>query len=213
MQNFADIVINNISRQQKQKEYSAKRTGYIVEDKFYDCLKSALCKREFYRTHDKDKAKENAEKLLKRYTGSKLDREQGTDAVYDDKIRIDFTTNFSNKDHVVNTRSTGITVYGMHNLLMGIRTGNNYGPNKYTKFEKPVVVLGVNMTPGEFKRHDDIITDNLTFQGEKILDLALAYYERYERSQTPNLNKLNATAKHIDSKETADPETKGPDVK
>lgn len=213
MRDFTDNIINKISERQKQKEYSVKRTGYIVEDKFFECLKSALCQLEFYSTHDKNKAKENAEQRLKRYTGSKLDKEQGTDAIYDNKVRIDFTINFNNKDHMVNTKDTGLTVYNHHNLLIGIRTGNNYGADNYTKFEKPVVVLGVNMTPGEFKKHDDIITSNLTFHGTKILNLALEHYEKYKNSQTPNRSKLNATAKHANNKENIDPKIKGPDVK
>lgn len=93
-------------------------------------------------------------KNIIKVTGTDLDIKQGTDIVYKTKsteIRMDATLNFDHKDNTPFMCETDLKLPGTdHNILLGIRLGNSH-KGRFNEFDKPVVVIGVNMDAEEFR--------------------------------------------------------------
>lgn len=113
---------------------------------------------------------------------TKLDIEQGTDlSIADDNIRIDITCNFSKKNNMPFYTESDIPAVNYHNLKFGIRIGNNY--KGYKDFEKPVVVIGIDLNNGsEYNNHMNPylqLCDNIKTHYQKILDMVFDVYDDY----------------------------------
>lgn len=93
-------------------------------------------------------------KNIIKVTGTDLDKKQGTDIVYKTRsteIRMDPTLNFDHKDNTPFMCETDLKLPGTdHNILLGIRLGNSH-KGRFNEFDKPVVVIGVNMDAEEFR--------------------------------------------------------------
>ena len=116
---------------------------------------------------------------VKDYTGDKLvDKCEGTDfkislrEMHDsvEYIRVDATLDFDNKDNMPFMYDTGIVALeypDKKNFKIGIRIGNTH--NRFTEFNEPVVVIGVDCTPEEYKNNENIIESNLSRNIGKII--------------------------------------------
>jgi hypothetical protein len=94
---------------------------------------------------------------------SDLDKFFGTDAIFDD-IRIDFTSDFSNKDHMKFVSKNSIkTRFG--NIMFGVRTGNNVA-----EFDEPVVVVGIDMFAGAMRTNMDAFFEAVQKNATEIMD-------------------------------------------
>lgn len=101
---------------------------------------------------------------------SKDDHEQGTDAMCGE-IRIDLTSNFTNKNYMPYIQDTGIPATRFTNFKIGIRHGNHHD-RSYHPFDEPVVVIGVDMTPREFYQNQDEIEVNVKEHAEELMTMA-----------------------------------------
>lgn len=121
-------------------------------------------------------------------TGTKLDKEQGTDFVCDDIMRIDVTTNISQKDNLVYKHHIETPYHAAcgQNFCLNIRRGNNYR-NQFHEFDQPVIVIGVDMPSKDFYANEDAIMENLHTYAKEIIDSAYDLHYAYEniRSQEP----------------------------
>lgn len=109
------------------------------------------------------------------HTGDRLDRYQGTDFEIDG-IRVDATCAFSEKDHMAKTNFEPIyTQYG--DLQFGIRLGNNY--KGFTSFEKPVVVVGMDLDNVYAKVWADAIGEAITKMAPMIISYIKECYEEF----------------------------------
>lgn len=136
-------------------------------------------------------------KKLESRIGSLTDKHEGTDFVLND-VRIDTTLQFSNKNFMPFIYETKIPATPHENFTMGIRIGNSH--NGYTEFPKPVVVIGLDMTPHEYDVWENVIEDNLTRYADDIIltitDVYLTYTSQEEEDRnglaipclTPNKN-------------------------
>ena len=115
-------------------------------------------------------------KKLESRIGSLTDKHEGTDFVLND-VRIDTTLQFSNKDFMPFIYETKIPATPYENFTMGIRIGNSH--NGYTEFPKPVVVIGLDMTPHEYKVWENVIEDNLTRYADDIIITITDVYLTY----------------------------------
>lgn len=122
---------------------------------------------------------------------TKEDTERGTDLImkgFDESnenayMRIDVTLDFSNKDNMPFIYDTGVSATPYETYKMGIRIGNTNEGHK--NFKDPVVVIGIDMLPHEFKKWQTRIIERLEAnQCNKLfylLDLARDAYEDYTK--------------------------------
>ena len=95
-----------------------------------------------------------------------IDVLEGTDAIIEG-IRVDFTTAFYAKDNMVAYESESIFIkYG--DIKFGIRTGNSH--HGFTKFDVPVVVVGLDCANSFYKTYVDQIHKTIESKMEEILD-------------------------------------------
>ena len=106
--------------------------------------------------------------------GTKMDTELGVDFILEDEIGADTTLNFENKDHMPLIRETNIPATLSQNFKLGLRTGNNY--KGYTEFEKPVIVVGLNMDAKTYDANDYDITVNIKKHGRELMDAIFNFY-------------------------------------
>ena len=95
--------------------------------------------------------------------GTDDDTLRGTDLIIDD-IRVDFTSNFSNKDHLTFTHESAIKTK-LGKVLFGIRTGNSR-----VDFEEPVVVVGVDCFGNVLNKELDGFFDDVQNHIKEIVD-------------------------------------------
>lgn len=99
--------------------------------------------------------------------GSDTDRCEGTDLFWD-MVRMDITSNFSGKDHVISLNKV-YTVYipyiGALDIRYGIRTGNSHH-----MFEVPVLVIGFDLDGGLLARFHDAVVGVLKKDWEQITE-------------------------------------------
>lgn len=105
-----------------------------------------------------------------------LDKKQGTDFLVGE-IRFDATLNFFNKDNMPLYSDTGVPAVNYKDFKLGIRHGNAY--KGHTDFETPVIVLGIDISPETYKRHWDVIIDNLKNNIQTIILKACDMLESY----------------------------------
>lgn len=143
-------------------------------------------------------------------TGTKLDKEEGTDFTTFDitdikaenkadtknykrmkmELRMDATLNFSNKKNMPFCYETEFPCTQFHNFQIGIRIGTTYQDENtkkyvYHEFEKPVIVIGIDADEGEYFQQYDIIQENLK---KYMPDLILAASDCYQDFITMNPN-------------------------
>lgn len=121
------------------KERNNKATGKKFEDEIAWYLRKGLGQ---------------SGKNLKR-ASEKDDKENGTDYVYltkDKVIPIDLTMDFTNKDNMYIIYNTGLNMSHGTYLNIGIRTGNSHKGG--TAFENPVIVVGLDILPYQYKQGD-----------------------------------------------------------
>lgn len=113
--------------------------------------------------------------------GTALDKEQGTDFVCDNIMHLDVTTNISQKDNLIYKHHIQTPYYAAcgQNFCMNIRRGNNYR-GRFNEFDKPVVVLGIDISPREFHANEDAIMENLNTHAKDIIDQAYDLYFTYD---------------------------------
>lgn len=110
----------------------------------------------------------------------RLDKEQGTDALLNvqdpkknDGERIDFTGDFSHKDHmIVSDKTYTINVRGEDIVLrFGVRTGNDHHD-----FERPVLVIGTTEIPNVYLR--ETFFEKFRDRVDDVMDTAMdAFYD------------------------------------
>lgn len=101
-------------------------------------------------------------------TGTKDDIFKGTDAIIYG-IRVDFTTNFSKKSHMVKLpESINLGHCGV-DINFGVRTGNSH--KGYTKFEEPVLVIGVDADAKYIHTWMDAIIETIKTRINEIIDI------------------------------------------
>ena len=148
-----------------------------------------------------------------------LDDYNGTDAIYRTKtskgeiiseIRLDPTLGFEEKNNMPYIAESDISVARNVNLWFGIRHGNlqkvkdKYGhtvydengqpKTKYNSFEKPVVVVGLNMTRHEYNAYyKNIIFDELEKKMVDIVDFAQDCLDDYENMDLEDRKELYQT--------------------
>lgn len=135
-------------------------TGYELEDELVDSFsyyfkKKGLLTKEIFRRSNKDE-----------------DVTLGTDAfVYG--LPIDFTCNFSGKNHT-EVLNTAISLSGIGSIRFGIRTGNGR-----TKFEKPVLIIGIDTD--QYLRKNQIVhvVDAVSSKIERIIEVGSDAYWGY----------------------------------
>ena len=106
------------------------------------------------------------------------DRFRGTDCIYDNNYRIDFTCHFDKKlqkDYVPFIADTGIKATDTENFYIGIK----HGHHKDKAFEEPVAIIGVNMTGRDYRYSENIIEYNLEKNMDKLLKHAVDGLEAY----------------------------------
>lgn len=123
-------------------------------------------------------------------TGTRLDKEQGTDAIFkmgSDEIRMDVTTNFKNKDMMPFIHETDIpaTRIPPSFFKVGVRVGNSYAGGK--EFETPVMVVGIDLDEisgasslgHSYGIHDEELIDNMEKHAGDIMTAVMTVYEDY----------------------------------
>lgn len=108
-----------------------------------------------------------------------LDRRYGTDMICNG-VRIDVTLNFSEKDHITMIKDSGIKATPLRNFKIGIRYGNSY--KGFTRFDEPVVVIGVDMLPNDYRANEDSICDNVYKYAEDIFHTAESHLKTYKET-------------------------------
>lgn len=115
-----------------------------------------------------------------------LDQFQGTDIVINvrkenaqtrqsrsQNLHIDATMNFGGKNHMPVYKETGISIGG-NPIMIGIRYGNNHAD-----FEKPVVVLGMNMSAPDYRLYQDVIQSTLRQNAPELFRQCVEAYNGY----------------------------------
>ena len=120
------------------------------------------------------------------------DKAEGTDAFIGQgrsQIRVDFTLNFDNKQHMPFIKETDIPALGTgENLKMGIRIGNaHYNSNtneNYSEFNEPVIVIGVTCDPYDYvHNYSNILEENVRKNAKKIIEEAMNCYVEYTETE------------------------------
>ena len=130
-----------------------------------------------------------------KYTGTKMDKEQGTDCILRDsysEIRIDPTLNFSHKNYMPYIAESDIRVCGGQNLWFGVRHGNHHN-YKYNGFDEPVIVIGINMDPKDYKANDYTILKNLEKNMDEIVTFAYDCLDDYNTTNVEERKDLPCT--------------------
>lgn len=133
--------------------YFSIPTGIDFEDELVD-----LCSRHF-------KAD------FKNYANTKKDWHEGVDVeIY--RVGIDFTTNFSGKDHmeILPCLISGKFI----DIKFGVRTANSH--NGYTKFKTPVLVIGIDSDPSYVRGWMANIIDDFKRDIENIINVGQDAY-------------------------------------
>ena len=145
-----------------ERRIFAESNGNEFEDNMIGAIKTRL------------RNKNQLDRLIV-HSDDDLDRFQGTDFEIDG-VRVDATCAFSHKDHMANTNFEPLyTPYG--NLKFGIRTGNSH--NGYTKFEKPVVVVGMDLDDWYARTYADAISEAITKMAPMIISYIKECYEEF----------------------------------
>lgn len=126
-----------------------------------------------------------------RYTGTLMDRHQGTDFTVGE-IRFDPTLNFDNKNYMPFISDTEIEATPGYNFMMGVRHGNGHHGN-YHGFEEPVVVIGLNMEASDYRRNEDEIIENLKKNTDVIVEKAMDCLDDYQTTDPEERKDLYAT--------------------
>lgn len=126
--------------------------------------------------------KENKERRVNITLDSDMDHYQGTDMIVDNDTHIDATADFADKDHMPLWKETDIPATISRNFKIGIRTGNSY--KNYTEFNTPVVVVGIDASPGDYDANCDVIESNISKHIGEILmecqDMKMLFEEYLE---------------------------------
>ena len=137
------------------------QTGIEFENELSDvCVK-----------HFQAKSKTVSESEFKSFSGTTRDEFEGVDVeIY--KVGVDFTFNFSGKDHM--EKLPGI-VYGRYvDFKFGVRTGNSH--KGYTKFKTPVLVIGIDAEASYVRNWMANIVDDFRKHLDEIIDLSQSAY-------------------------------------
>lgn len=121
--------------------------------------------------------KDNKTYHIETHTGTDMDTKQGTDFTCAD-IRIDPTLNFSHKNYMPYIMETDIAATPCQNFKMGIRHGNHH-EGQYHGFDEPVVVIGIDMPPEDYKVWQDEIFKNIEENAFDIIENASIALEDY----------------------------------
>ena len=122
------------------------KAGYIFEKEMRDAYEWAF--RRFYNS---------AAATIMLSSSRKEDVERGTD-FWDGDIPIDFTLNFEGKNNMFTVFPKTVNISRWFpEFQFGIRTGNNYAGG--TRFQTPVLVVGVDMAPYEFFRERNFLME------------------------------------------------------
>ena len=113
---------------------------------------------------------------LKNCIGSDIDKNEGTDFIYQD-LRLDATLDFEHKDNMPFAFDTGIPAATGQNFQMGIRIGNNH--KGYTEFPEPVVVIGLCMDSHTYRLYQDNILENMIKNADDLMFAANDAYLDY----------------------------------
>lgn len=148
------------------------QTGKSFEDDVISILSRKFCTDKYYRSRQCQ---------IVNCAGKDIDHNAGTDFIYKSidctEMRIDLTLNFNDKKYMPYIVETDIPVTDSKNLKIGIRHGNTH--KGYTEFDKPVVVVGIEMSPYEYRQHEDEILDNIMDHYDDIICEAQTVYEAY----------------------------------
>lgn len=128
------------------------------------------------------------------YTGTRIDTEQGTDAIFNDghsKIRLDPTLNFYHKNYMPYIADSNIKC-GNKTLWFGIRHGNHHN-GEYHPFPEPVVVVGLNAEPKEYNEDFFIIESDLKNNMTDIITFAYDCLEDYNATVVTERQELFST--------------------
>lgn len=146
-----------------------------------DCLHTDRVGKEFEHSCIvlwKQKFENNKTLTITDVSDTDADKKEGTDLLCGD-IRIDVTTDFAKKDNMPYIADTGIPATRTQNFQIGIRHGNNY-KDRYHPFPYPVVVIGVDVTPGEYYRNQEIIEENIQKHAHELIQLATDVLDDYQ---------------------------------
>jgi len=142
------------------------KAGYIFEKEMRDAYEWAF--RRYY----------NADTTILVSSSRKEDVEEGTD-FFDGEIRIDFTINFEGKNNMftVFKKTVNISPW-LPEFQFGIRTGSNYAGG--TRFQTPVLVIGINMVPYEYFREHNFLMDCVYDHIQKIMETGEELYYLFQ---------------------------------
>ena len=118
------------------------------------------------------------------HTGTKLDKEQGTDFTCGE-IRFDATTNFSEKNNMPWIKDTELEATPFKNFMLGIRNHNNKQP-----FEQPVVIIGLDVEPREYHLYEDLIEENLKKHAKELINQASECLDDYQAADEKTRQEL-----------------------
>lgn len=109
------------------------------------------------------------EKTVFRFATQEEDKFLGTDAfIYG--VPVDFTCNFAGKNYTTDTR-VSVELPGIGKIRFGVRTGNGR-----TRFEMPVLVMGIE-TGAEIRKASIVrITDAVRAKMEEIVEVGSDSY-------------------------------------
>jgi len=103
--------------------------------------------------------------------GSKEDKEQGTDIVIYG-VPCDITCDYYGKDHM--EKLPKVLDLKHIRISYGVRTGNNH--NGFTKFDIPVLVIGIDAPIEYVKNYFDTIIDDIKRNLDEVVDMGQSQY-------------------------------------
>ena len=153
-----------------------KQTGKLFEEDVIGILSRRFCTDRYYKSR---------QCRIINCAGMDIDQKAGTDFIYKSidctELRIDLTLDFEEKKCMPYIVETDIPATDSKNFKMGIRHGNTH--NGYTEFDKPVVVVGLEMSPQDYRIHEDEILDNIMSHYDDLICEAQSIYEAYTEKE------------------------------
>lgn len=159
--------------------YRAKADGKEFEDKFEFAMRKAT--------------KDSKTYAIKR-ANKEMDEKEGTDFLCGG-IRLDPTLHFSgpSKNFMPYVCDSEIPSGVPHtNFKMGVRLAN-WGKGHYNEFPEPVVVIGLDMEPKDFRIWEDVIMDTISKNGKDIVDKAVLVLDDFEANDKESRAELFET--------------------